>query len=141
MKGVLKMTDYRYSEELPKEKIENGIHYVLDAETQTYLPDFQEIEEEQEPIGRFGKLREKYLKEYYPSTYSRMLMTGKLTPHLRQIDQQAWEMEEKIVSEMAEADNLTEKMKDTDQLTWVGMMNNYRHSAQEIIIKELIETE
>lgn len=124
-------------EKLAKVKVENGIRYVLDEKTQVYNPDFQE-EEEAVSIGRFGKMREKYLKEHYGATYSGMLLRNTLTAHLISIDEQAWEMEQKIVREMAEADGTNEELKMKDQLEWVGRMNNYRQAAEEIIMKELI---
>lgn len=124
----------------PMEKVENGITYRFHEETQNYRPYFAENEEE-EPvvIGRFGKMREKYLKEHYKGTYTTMLLLNTLTPHLKAIDDQAWERFDQIVEQLAEADGLTEEMKDTDQLKWVGLMNNYREMAREIVISELIE--
>ena len=126
---------------VPKRKVVNGIPYVLDEETQTYLP-FGEENEEEEPIviGRFGKMREKYLKENFKGTYSTMLLLNQLTPHLKAIDDQAWERFDQIVKELAEADGTDEELKMNDQLEWVGRMNNYRETAREMVIKEIIET-
>ena len=124
-------------EQLPKVMIENGIRYVLDEQTQTYLPDFGE-ELPLVQIGRFGQMREKYLQEHYPATYFMMLLKNELTEHLIQIDEQAWEMEQSIVKAMAEQDGTNEELKRTNQLEWIGLMNNYRQAAEEIILKELI---
>ena len=125
----------------PMEKVENGITYRFHEETQTYRPYFAGNEgEEPIVIGRFGKMREKYLKEHYKGTYTTMLLLNTLTPHLKAIDDQAWERFDQIVKQLTEADGLTEEMKDTDQLKWVGLMNNYRETAREMVIKELIET-
>ena len=126
---------------VPKRKVVNGIPYVLDEETQTYLP-FGDENEEEEPIviGRFGKMREKYLKENFKGTYSTMLLLNQLTPHLKAIDDQAWERFDQIVKELAEADGTDEELKMNDQLEWVGRMNNYRETAREIVIKEIVET-
>ena len=139
-------------QELPKVKYSNGIRYVLitevtkqGEEVEVYSPDFGDMEPEQTnepdpiPIGRYGRLREKYLQEYKDGKYMEMLLMNTLTDHLRQIDDQAWEMEQQIVKSMAEADGLNEEMKDTDMMYWVGMMNNYKQAASEIIAKELIE--
>ena len=140
VKGVLNMENINKNN-IPKRKVVNGIPYVLDEETQTYLP-FGDEDEEEEPIviGRFGKMREQYLKEHYKATYSSMLLLNHLTPHLKAIDDQAWERFDQIVKELAEADGTDEELKAKDQLTWVGLMNNYRETAREIVIKELIET-
>ena len=126
---------------VPKRKVVNGIPYVLDEETQTYLP-FGDENEEEEPIviGRFGKMREQYLKENFKGTYSTMLLLNQLTPHLKAIDDQAWERFDQIVKELAEADGTDEELKMNDQLEWVGRMNNYRETAREIVIKEIVET-
>ena len=126
---------------VPKRKVVNGIPYVLDEKTQTYLP-FGDEDEEEEPtvIGRFGKMREKYLKENFKGTYSTMLLLNQLTPHLKAIDDQAWERFDQIVKELAEADGTNEELKATDQMKWVGLMNNYREKAREIVIKEIVET-
>ncbi|MCR4638368.1 TnpV protein [Ruminococcus sp.] len=125
----------------PMEKVENGITYRFHEETQTYRPYFAGNEEE-EPvvIGRFGKMREKYLKEHYKGTYTTMLLLNQLTPHLKAIDDQAWERFDQIVEQLAEADGTDEELKMNDQLEWVGRMNNYRETAREMVIKELIET-
>ena len=126
---------------VPKRKVVNGIPYVLDEKTQTYLP-FGDEDEEEEPIviGRFGKMREKYLKENFKGTYSTILLLNQLTPHLKAIDDQAWERFDQIVKELAEADGTDEELKMNDQLEWVGRMNNYRETAREIVIKEIVET-
>ena len=84
-------------------------------------------------------MSEDYLKENYEATYSRLLLTNQLTAHLLAIDEQAWEMEQKIIKQLATADGTDEELKATDQLKWVGLMNNYRMCAQEKIIKDLIE--
>lgn len=127
--------------EQPRHIVENGIPYTFDPKTQTYLAFGDEAEmEEPVMIGRFGKMRENYLKENYEATYSRLLLTNQLTSHLLAIDEQAWEMEQKIVKQLAAADGTDEELKVTDQLKWVSLMNNYRMCAQEIITKELIET-
>ena len=127
--------------EVPKHKVVNGIPYTFDPITQTYLAFADEgNEEEQVMIGRYGQMREQYLKENYEATYSRLLLLNQLKPHLISIDEQAREMEQKIVAQLAATDGTDEELKVTDQLKWVGLMNNYRMCAQEIIIKELIET-
>lgn len=125
----------------PMEKVENGITYRFHEETQTYRPYFAGNEEE-EPvvIGRFGKMREKYLKEHYKGTYTSMLLLNTLTSHLKAIDDQAWERFDQIVEQLAEADGTNEELKATNQMKWVGLMNNYRETAREMVIKELIET-
>lgn len=85
-------------------------------------------------------MREKYLKEHYKGTYTTMLLLNQLIPHLKAVEDQAWERFDQIVKQLAEADGTDEELKINDQLEWVGRMNNYRETAREMVIKELIET-
>ena len=124
------------SSNLPKEKFKNGIHYILDEATQTYLPDFGEIEEPN--YGKYGMEREKFLKEHYGATYSRMIVENTLVPHLNEIDERAEKMVDEIVAAMAAQDGTDEELKIADPMTWVGLMNNYKAAAEEVVRNELI---
>ena len=121
------------SNNLPKEKVENGIHYILDEATQTYLADFGEIEE-----PNYGMEREKFLKEHYGATYSRMIVENTLVPHLNEIDERAEKMVDEIVAAMAAQDGTDAELKIADPMTWVGLMNNYKAAAEEVVRNELI---
>ena len=79
-----------------------------------------------------------YLKENKKALYSIMLMDGALNSHLHDVDEQANKILEQTVKAFAEADGCDEQLKAADQMKWVGLMNNYRHCAEEIIFKELI---
>lgn len=83
-------------------------------------------------------MRLTYLKEYKKAQYSIMLMNGTLNSHLHDVDEQANEILEQTIKAFTEADGCDEKFKAADQMKWVGLMNNYRHCAEEIIFKELI---
>lgn len=89
-------------------------------------------------IGRYGRLRLQYLKENKRAEYTLLLVNGELQKHLMGIDQQANERLELLIKQMAEKENVTEELKAIDQLKWVGLMNNIKHSAEEIIFEELI---
>ena len=115
---------------------ENGIDYVLDEVTETYLPNLEVAQTE--PIGKYGRLRKKYLKENHSSLYQAMLIKGTLDEHLVETDRTANEYLNRIIKGMAEADGLTEEMKNTDMLRWVGLMNNYKACAEDIFLHELI---
>ncbi|MBE6844513.1 MAG: TnpV protein [Ruminococcus sp.] len=127
-------------DELKKEITEivggREIRYVLDEATGTYLPDW-ELPPQKE-IGRYGRMRLKFLKENCSSLYQAMCLKGTLNEHLAEVDDRAYERINSITKAMSKADGLTDEMKNTDQLYWVGMMNNYRNSAEEIILNELI---
>ena len=121
---------------LAKRITENSIDYVLDEATETYLPNLEIAQTE--PIGKYGKLRKKYLRENHNTLYQAMLIKGTLDEHLAEIDRTAYEYLDRIIKGMAEADGLTEKIKNNDMLRWVGLMNNYKACAEEFILHELI---
>ena len=91
-----------------------------------------------EPIGRFGMQRKAYLKEHHPGWYQSMLLTGRLDGHLLEIDRSANAQMELLTSQMAEREDVTEALKETNQLEWVQRMNNIRSRAEEIVLTELI---
>lgn len=88
--------------------------------------------------GKFGILRKTYLKENKEYLYTSMLIKGTLHQHLVEIDEIAHARLEQLIQQQAETLNVTEQMKIENQMLWVGMMNNFRHSAEEIIFSELI---
>ena len=89
-------------------------------------------------IGKYGHLRLEYLKEHKKAEYSIMLLDGTLRKHIVDIDIQAKERLETLINQMLEKNPIDENLKDTDPLKWIGHMNNYKHSAEEIIYSELI---
>ena len=99
-----------------------------------YLPDL--VLNEAEPT--YGMLRKQFLKEYRSARYQYMLLTGKLNEHLNQIDQEAREQVEMLMKQMAEKKDVTEELKVQDQMKWVGLMNNIKVSAEEIILKNMV---
>ena len=99
-----------------------------------------EDESEQEPIGIWGQRHCNYLREYKHATYSALLISGKLDSYLRDIDRQAKTMFSQVVKQMATQEGITEKLKSTDQMAWVGAINSIRQRATEIVRAEIIET-
>ena len=89
-------------------------------------------------IGRWGMLRHSYLRKYHDGLYTGMLMKGTLNSHLEEIDQQAQEMEQRLISQLAQQEGVTEQLKAEHQIEWVARMNNIRHRADEIVLNELI---
>ena len=89
-------------------------------------------------VGKFGMLRQTFLREHRSPIYTGMLFSGKLNPHLEEIDRQANEMLDRLISQMKQEQGVTEAMKAEDQLLWVQRMNNIRNAAEEIVLKELI---
>lgn len=103
-----------------------------------YLPDLALPDEPEYEIGRFGRMRYRYLKNHHKGLFSTLLMSGKLNEHLYEIDQAAQDRFELITKQMAEAEGVTEELKAQNQMEWVGRMNNIRNRAEEIIRDELI---
>lgn len=89
-------------------------------------------------IGKYGYLRLQYLKEHKKAEYSIMLLEGTLRKNIVNTDIQAKERLEILMKQMLEKNPIDENLKDTDPLKWTGLMNNYKHSAEEIICSELI---
>ena len=97
-----------------------------------------EVENEPQTLGRFGRAREKYLMEHRKGLYNSMLLTGRLWAHLTEIDRTAQEQMDNLVAEMAKEQGVTEALKASNQMEWVQRMNNIRQSAEEIIRSDLI---
>lgn len=91
-------------------------------------------------IGRYGRMRLKFLKEEMKAVYIKMLMEDTLTDYLLEVDARATDMENMLINDMKKRANIDEKLKETDQMKWVGMMNNIAHSAREIVFGKCINT-
>ena len=113
----------------------NGLSYTLHGDY--YLPDLV-LNEEEALYGKYGMLRKQFLKEYRSAKYQYLLLTGKLTEDLNQIDKEAREQMEILMEQMAEKQGVTEKLKAQDQMEWVRLMNNIKTSAEEIVLKNLV---
>ena len=91
-------------------------------------------------VGRWGMLRFNYLRKHREALYTIMLMEGTLNPHLENVDRQAQEMEQQLISQLAQREGVTEKMKAENQMKWVARMNRIRNRVDEIVLSELIDT-
>ena len=89
-------------------------------------------------IGVWGERRRKYLREYQQALYTAMMLGGTLNAHLEEVDRAATEMYNRLISQLAEQERLTEPLKATNQMEWVQQMNNIRNRAVEVVWKELI---
>ena len=113
----------------------NGLSYTLHGDY--YLPDL--VLNEEKPIyGKYGIMRKQFLKEHRLAKYQYLLLTGKLTEHLNQIDQESREQMEILMEQMAEKQGVTEELKAQDQMKWVRLMINIKSSAEEIVVKNTI---
>ena len=102
------------------------------------LTDLQMPEQPEVTLGKYARMRERYLKQHRRILYTNLLTTGKLTKHLAETEQTANERIERMIAQMAQTEGLTEQMKADDPMKWTGLMNNLRHAAEELILTELI---
>ncbi len=116
---------------------EKGISYTLGADG-LYYPDLKLPEGTHYEIGRYGRMRWEYLKNHRRGVYIKLLMDGKLNEYLHEVDEACYERMELLVEQMKAGARITETLKVSDQMKWVGLMNNVRSSAEEIVVKELI---
>ena len=90
------------------------------------------------PIGRYGRLRERFLREYHHRTYTSMLLTGGLESHLRRIDSKAQEQADRIVGNLMRENGVDEAVKVRDQLGWVQTVNSFKSMAEEWVLAEIV---
>jgi len=124
--------------DLPRTKIDEktGIEYHLEGDY--YMPNLAMPKQEKIILNKYGRMRLKYLKEHKKAEYTIMLMNETLNTHLKEIQQTADNRVQQIISELKAKSNLTEDMKNTDMLYWVGTMNSIKVQAEEIVFSELI---
>ena len=103
-----------------------------------YIPDLALDVQPDKEVGIYGRMRERYLKEYHPGRYSYMFLSGKLYPHLLEIDEAAQSYLDTIIPRMAAAFGVTEELKAHDQMAWVGRMNAIRIQVEEMIQADLL---
>ena len=102
-----------------------------------FIPDL-EPPQESRPIGRWGRMRREYLREHKPIQYNCLLLSGKLWTYLADLNEQAQDRLERIIEQMKTDEGISEALKASDPMAWVGAMNNIRSRAEEIILQELI---
>ena len=102
------------------------------------IPDLRLPDEEEQPIGLFGRQHLNYLKQYRRVTYINLLTSGRLNTYLAEIDKQAQERFERLLEDMKQTQGITEQLKAENALEWTRRMNNIRACAREIVNAELI---
>ena len=102
------------------------------------LPNLLPPQEEPTPLGKYARMRKRFLQEHRKITYTNLLTSGKLNKHLAEIQQTAQCRMEELVAQMAKAQGVTEELKAGDPMQWVGLMNNLRSAAEETVRTELI---
>ena len=115
---------------------ENGIWYELQGDY--YIPCLTLGEEDKRPIGKWGRKHLRYIKECRPVLYTILLLGGKLSSYLTEVDSRATEMYDQLMKQLAEREGINEQLKAKDPMAWVGAMNNIRNAAEEIVNAEVI---
>lgn len=113
----------------------NGLTYTLHGDY--YLPELG-VPSERHFIGKYGCMRLEYLKEHRPGLFTRLIVSGELDAHLEETNERAKAYLDQMISQMAQAEGATEQMKARDQLGWIGLMNNIKARAEEMVLSELI---
>lgn len=114
----------------------NGLTYDLVGDY--YFPRLAVPEEPEGDIGRYGRMRKRFLKEHQLDTFALMLMESTLTQHLMDIDREAKEQIELITAQLVRAEGVTEALKARDQLEWIRRMNSCRARAEEQVLREIV---
>ena len=102
------------------------------------IPDLVLDDQPPGPLGKFGRMRKRYLEQKHDGTFSALVLSGKLTKHLMEVDQAAQEQMEALTRQLAAAEGVTESLKAADQMEWLRHMNSLRARAEEVIIRDLI---
>ena len=111
------------------------LNYILCGDY--YIPELK-LSEEKRPIGKWGRMHRDYLKEHHPIQYNLLALSGNLHTYLADLDEQAQDRLELIMEQMKIAEGVTEELKATNPMTWIGSMNNIRNRAEEMVLRELV---
>ena len=114
----------------------NGLWYELIGDY--YIPVLALSSEEQRLIGKWGRIHREYLKEHRPILFNDLILSGQLWTYLSDLNDQAQERLSLIIEQMKVSESVTEELKATDQMAWVGAMNSIHNRAEEIILREMI---
>ena len=113
-----------------------GIEYVRQGDY--YIPNLVLPKQKQIHFNKYGRMRLNYLKEHKKAEYTILFMENTLIDHLEEIQETATKRVNQIIEDLKAKSNLTEDMKNTDMLYWVGTMNSIKNQAEEIVLKEII---
>lgn len=95
-------------------------------------------QKENHPLGKYGIMHCNFIKEHKRVFYTNLLTSGKLNAYLQEVDERAKKQVGLIVNSLAQTNGTDETLKAHDQMKWVGLMNNYRHAAEEIVFQEVV---
>ena len=118
---------------------ECGGAYTLGTDGMLY-PNLILEPQEHRPIGRWGRMHRAYLEAEHPGLYERLILNGTLNKHMADAEERARTMLELLISQMAQQEGITERLKATEQMEWVRRMNSVRSRVEEIILEKVIHT-
>ena len=114
-----------------------NIHYIRSGDY--FIPDLK-LPAEPRPIGKWGRMRRDYLKEHHPIQFNAMVLSGDLWTYLADLNEQAQQRMEVLITQLKAAEGITEELKAVDPIAWTQRMNNITARAEEIVREELIYT-
>ena len=126
------------NKEVRNNNIENKYEIEYTKVGDYFMPNLVLEKEEKIILNKYGRMRLKFLKENKKAEYTIMFVNGTLNKHLKEIQETAQTRINILIEQLKQQNNLTEEMKNTEQLYWFSMMNNFKNIAEEIILKELI---
>lgn len=103
-----------------------------------YIPDLTLGDQPEKALRKYGRMRQKFLEEHHPGTYNRLMLSGKLWAHLVEIDTTCDKRMDNMIPAMMNREGVTEELKASDPMAWVGCMNSIHNRAEELILHELI---
>ena len=113
----------------------NGMDYVLAGDY--YIPDLK-LPNEERPIGKYGRMHREYLKEHNSMMFNDLVLDGQLWTYLADLNEQAENRLQFIIKQMQEKENVTDELKEQNQMAWVQAMNNIYNRAEEIVLEEIV---
>ena len=116
--------------------MENNLTYTRSGDY--WIPDLELSQQEAQPLGKYGRMRKQYLQEHRPVLWNSLILSEQLYPHLKEIEETANRRLEQMMPHLAQTAGVTEELKASDPMKWVGLMNNLKSQAEEVILKELI---
>ena len=105
-----------------------------------YYPNLMIDDNDQRPIGKWGRMHRTYLEEVHPGLYERLILNGSLYRHLADANERAEAMMKLLTKQMKDREGITERLKAEQPMVWVGRMNSIRSRAEEIVMEEVINT-
>ena len=116
--------------------MENNLTYTRSGDY--WIPDLELSQQEPQPLGKYGRMRKQYLQEHRPVLWNSLILSEQLYPHLTEIEETANRRLEQMMPQLAQTAGVTEELKASNPMKWVGLMNDLKAQAEEVILKELI---